>query len=237
MQCVLIRFNLLLLRKGLSVHNGILDAYLDGLTKGSEDNVIIFDILPNRSGFQKPEGQVNFAPMFFISCHWFRLIRYAEFGRAVCERLLAGRSPYVSYLGLLKEQQKDNIVAVEEMVYNHWDASPQAPAKQRPKQELQTPSLSILLWQRNKPAFPQNLLDKFVEGSDQKAEVDRMKKELESLWPTAGTADSAASVVARAAGSPDFTGSTVLDLKREVDLPKTPSSVFSEDKFLGTVCV
>ena len=93
-------------------------------------------------------------------------------------------------------------MAVEEMVYQHWDGSPQAPSKQRPKEEFQTPSLSILLWQRNKPAFPQSLLDKFVEGSDQRAEIERMKKGLESLWPTAGTAESAAVVNARAAWQP-----------------------------------
>ena len=38
----------MVLRKGLAVHNGIIDAYLNGLTRDPEDKVIVFDILPNR---------------------------------------------------------------------------------------------------------------------------------------------------------------------------------------------
>ncbi|CAK9003765.1 unnamed protein product [Durusdinium trenchii] len=189
-------------KKGLAVHNGIIDAYLNGLTRDPEDKVIVFDILPNR---------------------------YAEFGRAVCERRLAGHTPFLSYMGLIKDSQKDNLAAVEEMVYNHWDGSSHAPAKQRPKEEKEKPSLSLVLWHNNRPIFPDALVRKFADGSDQHAQILRMKKELEDLWPSSAGGESAV-VSARAAGSPDFTGTRVLDLSREVDLARTPSSEFKEDR-------
>lgn len=158
--------------------------------------------------------------------------RYAEFGRAVCERRLAGHTPFLSYMGLIKDSQKDNLAAVEEMVYNHWDGSSRAPAKQRPKEEKEKPSLSLVLWHNNRPIFPDALVRKFADGSDQHAQILRMKKELEDLWPSSAGGESAV-VSARAAGSPDFTGTRVLDLSREVDLARTPSSEFKEDRLLG----
>lgn len=160
-------------------------------------------------------------------------MRYAEFGRATCEKLLAGRSSELTYLGLLKESQKDNIAGCEEMVYRTWDANPHSPPTQRPRPEQTRPSLTVLLWQQDKPVFPPSLLEKFPEGSPEHSEVLKLKKEMESVWPSSARPSVGAGSGARASGFPDLANANVLDLMREVDLEKIPVAGFSADKPLG----
>lgn len=159
-------------------------------------------------------------------------MRYAEFGRAISERLLAGRGPEVTYLGLVKESQKDNITGCEEMVYKTWDANPHSPAAQRPRPEQSRPPLTVLLWQQDKPVFPPSLLEKFPEGTAEHSEVLKLKKDMETVWPSSASPVAAGSG-ARASGFPDLSNASVLDLTREVDLEKIPVAGFSADKPLG----
>ena len=162
-------------------------------------------------------------------------VRYAEFGRAVAEKRLHSPSEPVHYLGLIRESQKDNALSIEENVYNKWDSSPEAPPKVRPRSEQQEPSLAILLWRHQKPCFPPSLLDKFPENSEQHKAIVALKKALEDLWPSSATPVAPGASAPRATGSPDFTGTDVLDLTRYVDLPKTPSTEFNGEKFLGLI--
>ncbi|CAK9013327.1 unnamed protein product [Durusdinium trenchii] len=163
-----------------------------------------------------------------------QMLRYAEFGRALVTKKLDGKWPKLSYVGLLRESQKDVILQLEEMVYNAWDNSGTAPAKTRPREEAQVPRLTALLWGTDGPSFPESILGKFAPGTEQHTEVLKWKKDLEDAWPRAATAapttGSARRAPARAAGSPDFTGTDVLDLAREVDLAKIKTDDFAEEK-------
>lgn len=121
-------------------------------------------------------------------------------------------------------------------MYNAWDNSGTAPAKTRPREEAQVPRLTALLWGTDGPSFPESILGKFAPGTEQHTEVLKWKKDLEDAWPRAATAapttGSARRAPARAAGSPDFTGTDVLDLAREVDLAKIKTDDFAEEKWL-----
>ena len=160
--------------------------------------------------------------------------------RAVVRERLAGRLLQVHYIGILKaSSQKDVLAAIEESVYNSWDSSSAAPPAQRAREAAATPSLSVILWQQNRPVFPQALLSKFVEGSPQHGEVLKMKKTLEELWPSTSSPESSASGggPVRAVGSPDLSGVNLLDLDRLVDLRTISSDSFAEEKLLCEVGV
>lgn len=147
--------------------------------------------------------------------------------------MLAGRGPEVTYLGLVKEGQKDNITGCEEMVYRTWDANPHSPPAQRPRSEQARPPLTVLLWQQDKPVFPPSLLEKFPEGTAEHSEILKLKKEMETVWPSSARPPVGAGSGARASGFPDLSNASVLDLTREVDLEKIPVAGFSADKPLG----
>lgn len=53
-------------RKGLIIHDAIVDAYLKGLTLGANDKVLLVDILPNRHGSLKLIPPV--LPKLFLFC-------------------------------------------------------------------------------------------------------------------------------------------------------------------------
>lgn len=163
------------------------------------------------------------------------LVRFAEYGRAVGEKRLRSPSEPVHYLGLIRENQKDNALSLEENVYNKWDSSADAPPKVRPRSEQQEPSLAILLWRHQKPCFPPSLLDKFPENSEQHKAIVTLKKALEDLWPSSAAQVAPGASAPRATGSPDFTGTDVLDLARYVALPKTPSAEFNGEKYLRLI--
>ena len=160
--------------------------------------------------------------------------RHAEMARAVVRERLAGRWLNVHYIGILKAgSQKDVLAGIEESVYNSWDSSSEAPAAQRAREAAATPSLSMILWQHNRPVFPPALLSKFVEGSPHHGEVQKMKKTLEELWPADSAPESSTGGgPVRAVGSPDLSGVNMLDLERLVDLRTISSDSFAEEKLL-----
>ena len=142
-------------------------------------------------------------------------------------------NPRVSYIGFLKEFQRDNIAAIEETVYLKWGNGPDAPSKTRVRGEAQTPNLSLLLWRNRRPMFPTSALEKFPEGSSHHAEILKRKEMLERLWPAqSGTIASSPEVTLRAAGAPDLSGEDVLDLTRDLSLQTFAAADFSVEKLL-----
>ncbi|CAK9026417.1 unnamed protein product [Durusdinium trenchii] len=204
-------------QKGLAAHVLILEAYLQGVALKEKDEVVVFDVLPNR---------------------------WAEFGRAIVQQKLTGsKMQNVSYLGLLKDSQQDVVPMVEEVVYNWWDQSSHAPPKRRPRDPATIPDLRVLRWENDRPKVPPGVLDKFPRGSEQYNVLSELLNELKVLWPDADDQSAVtarpqnmtsranpSNPSARATGSPDFTNSDLLDLEREVDLVKIPSESFSEER-------
>ena len=163
-------------------------------------------------------------------------LRQAEFARAICAKKLRGNRYPVYYLGFLGKHQKDVVEGLEEIVYTSWDQSPTAPPKQRPREAAEVPRLTTILWQNSRPVFPSSLLSKFAENSDHYNELVQFKTKLEGLWPASKGDDSSASVP-RAVGSPDFSGTEVLDISREVSLAMTPMDGFSGERFLESCLI
>ncbi|CAK9062230.1 unnamed protein product, partial [Durusdinium trenchii] len=198
-------------KKGVPAHLQIVQNYLRGMAFGDKDVVVWVDILPNR---------------------------YCEFGRAVLGRLLdsnAGRPP-VFYYGCLRDDQKDVKEALEDLVYNFWDQSDAAPPKSRPVETVADPDLVLLSWSNGQPAFPEQLLSKFSEGSAGHKSIHDMQKELLTMFPNAqvqGSPGTGRGGNPRATGRPDYTidgGGRPLDFTRALDKTITPKSSFSAER-------
>ncbi|CAK9062220.1 unnamed protein product [Durusdinium trenchii] len=196
---------------GVPAHLQIVQNYLRGMAFGDKDVVVWVDILPNR---------------------------YCEFGRAVLGRLLdsnAGRPP-VFYYGCLRDDQKDVKEALEDLVYNFWDQSDAAPPKSRPVETVADPDLVLLSWSNGQPAFPEQLLSKFSEGSAGHKSIHDMQKELLTMFPNAqvqGSPGTGRGGNPRATGRPDYTidgGGRPLDFTRALDKTITPKSSFSAER-------
>lgn len=136
------------------------------------------------------------------------------------------------YFAIFRGAQRDVLAALEEMVYNYWDNSALAPAKQRPREAATTPSLSMILWQQGRPKFPPALENKFNVGSPHYNEVMKLKQLLQDMWPADPVPTLSSNVTIRAAGSPDLSDVDLLDLEREVDLLKIAADDFKEERLL-----
>ena len=245
--------SLKIVRKGLPIHDAIIDAYMKRMSFAESDKVLLVDLMPNRHGLSKIDCP-SFLPKLFPflpSLLWLRLLlfcfllnrrrsfplplRQAEFARAVVKAKLerSWRHP-VYYLGLLKDHQKDVAESLENAVYTSWDAGTSAPPKHRQREQSQTPRLSLILWQNGRPLFPQALLTKFAADSDQCAKVKEMQQQLEELWPTESAPGVGATSHPRAGGSLDLAGEDLLDIDREVSVALTPFADFSEERPLRT---
>eukprot|EP00438_Fugacium_kawagutii_P033434 Skav208820 [mRNA] locus=scaffold667:154263:157452:+ [translate_table: standard] len=206
-----------LVLKGVPAHLEVISAYLRGIQFKDEDVVVVVDILPNRQ---------------------------AEFSRAVLGRLLDAnaRRPVVKYCGQFRADQKDVVMSLEEMVYTHWDGSSIAPPRARPVEALPDPNLELLCWNNGVASFPQQILQKFGEGTAAFVQVADMKKRLIAAFPESDSAPSGASTgtgtvnrssVRRAVGRPDFNiegGKRPLDFTREIDMLHTPASSFTVER-------
>lgn len=173
--------------------------------------------------------------------------RHAELCRAVAQKLLkdsdATVTPGMRYFGLLRDH-KDAVAEVERTVYEHWDASPDSPAKQRPEEAKADPILNILTWSGNSCGFPDALLQKFKEGSAHHSAVLALSEKVKNAFPshfasTTSASGGAGRVVAsggRATGRPDFSiegGKKPLDLEREVRFDSVAMDALSFPKFLA----
>ena len=187
------------------------------------------------------QAHVIFAP-FDLFCGlilnvqwvWKLAYRYAEFARAVVQRRLERRQPEFAYFGVIRENQRDTIIALEEQVFNAWDNGPEAPPKTRTRDAAGTPNLKILIWNDGAPKFPDHVLTKFPEGPSHNAEIKKLQAELESDWPATRTGvpsnPAPSRTQSRATGLPDFTGEDVLEISREVDLAKLSADDFNVEQ-------
>ena len=187
------------------------------------------------------QAHVIFAP-FDLFCGlilnvqwvWKLAYRYAEFARAVVQRRLERRQPEFAYFGVIRENQRDTIIALEEQVFNAWDNGPEAPPKTRTRDAAGTPNLKILIWNDGAPKFPDHVLTKFPEGTSHNAEIKKLQAELESDWPATRTGvpsnPAPSRTQSRATGLPDFTGEDVLEISREVDLAKLSADDFNVEQ-------
>lgn len=139
--------------------------------------------------------------------------RFAEFGRAMSDRILKSRSatPPVRYCGVFTQNHKDTIAYIEDLVYTWWDQSPDAPPKSRPQDPAPAPSLSVLTWNGSSPGFPSSVVQKFpIESDEHKALMDYVN-EVKNYYPQTLVGDPSSQPpgqrnnVARATGKPDFT--------------------------------
>lgn len=147
----------------------------------------------------------------------------------------AGRPP-VFYYGCLRDDQKDVKEALEDLMYNFWDQSDAAPPKSRPVETVADPDLVLLSWSNGQPAFPEQLLSKFSEGSAGHKSIHDMQKELLTMFPNAqvqGSPGTGRGGNPRATGRPDYTidgGGRPLDFTRALDKTITPKSSFSAER-------
>ena len=148
------------------------------------------------------------------------------------------RRPPLYYIGCLREDQRDVAASLEEKVYKQWDVSEAAPPNRRPVEAVAEPTLELLCWSNNVPLFPENLLQKFAEGSNAHSEIVAMKKALVTEFPDAARRTATSSQPAgaprpppaRAAGRPDFGidgGAQPLDTTRLLDKEHIAQSAFN----------
>ena len=174
-------------------------------------------------------------------------MRHCEFGRAALERALstANHTPAIEFVGLAHQANLKLVnSALRSRIYQAWDAMPDSPAKRRPREEA-TPvalDLEVLGFANGKPFFPQSLVDKFVEGSDERAAILKQKTEFEKKFPQPATVSGlgpAAVGPGRVDGTCDFTindGERPLSIDRCIELPNVESSEFADGR-LGAIDV
>ena len=193
-------------RKGVPAHNHIVENYVRGMDMDRSDVLVFADLLPNR---------------------------HMEFGRAVLKRHLDNptSSPQIVYIGFAREEQKDVQTAMENMVYSHWDASKDAPAKTRPQEAVADPELTLLTWSNGHPLFPASVLEKYATGTSANDEILKLKQEFLAAFPESAVTGGAGAGQSRQAqggqganqrarGRPDFNidgGASPLDVTRVID--------------------
>ncbi|CAE7608143.1 cofG [Symbiodinium sp. CCMP2592] len=204
-------------QKGIPVHTGTLDGYMDGMDLKEEDRLICVDLLPNRQ---------------------------AEFARAVQEQQFANSKCVLRYCGILSTEQLDVKSQLNTAVYNWWDESSQAPPKRRPRGDddnVALPDLQLLAWQDGGAIWPQSLAGKFPSGTDEESELTKLRKSFESEFPRPRAPTRSMSSLsvgtdtgARVAGSCDYSqDGEPLDVQRVLDLEAVAVADFSETP-LGT---
>ena len=150
--------------------------------------------------------------------------RFAEYSRAITKRNLAGEQPKVIYYGLLRNDQRKIVHDVETEVFNHWDDSPGAPPKTRPRTAPAPPDVQGLVLVNyttaGGPRWPDSLDQKFLTGSQQHKEIAVIKEKFLAEFPPAvgiGSGGSPATVP-RAVGQPQFQpAEEPLDITRLID--------------------
>ncbi len=161
--------------------------------------------------------------------------RFCEFARAVVKRNLSESGKKIHYFGLfLKGQVKENHSALRSQVYQWWDDSALAPPQQRPPSEeeevgTREPSLEVLAWAGGAAKFPQLLVDRFPDGSEEREKILTRRKEFDQLFPAAQQ-PAPASGNGRAGGVCDYSidgGVEPLDVFRLIDLPSSRFAEFS----------
>ena len=153
--------------------------------------------------------------------------------RACAKRSLENVRPQAFYMGFLSSEQKDVEAAITSTVWNHWDALPDSPPKQRPSPELAAPqNLQILSWAGG-PVWPETIWKHFQPDSPEYQALQNQHKLFKEKFPSAVVLPAAGSesttAVRRATGRPDYTidgGAAPLDITRVVDTEKKTEAEF-----------
>ena len=157
--------------------------------------------------------------------------RQVEFGKAIVKHNLNQEGNTIHYFGFVQEGYKDAVAAIRDMVYKRWDGLPTSPPKTRPSAEKDAasspPALQILSWQtqEGRPKFPDSLVTRYDEGTDEHAVIAQKKAEFDDMFPPAETRGHPTSAPGRVGGACDFAfdNSQPLDIFRVVSLEMTDS--------------
>ncbi|CAK9036023.1 unnamed protein product [Durusdinium trenchii] len=185
-------------QKGPACYDAIVNSFLDGMSFQDSDILLFVDVVPNR---------------------------FAEFARAIAARDLNGSGRTVHYFGFVHDEFTVNSAAIRNMVYKEWDANPDSPPKQRVRPETvadTTPDLEMLAWSGNAPNFPDALLTRFPENSDEYRKVHDLRQRFKEQFPTASQPSAADGRGGRVGGLCDYSidgGKEPLDVRRQIDLP------------------
>eukprot|EP00913_Durusdinium_trenchii_P021213 g19927.t1 len=156
-------------------------------------------------------------------------------------RLLPAPDPFtispnaLQIVGVTSKDRRD----FRDYVYKKWDNSSLAPAKTRPSEEGESsgpPDLVILAWQNGSPHFPDPLLSRFAEGTEEHAKMKELKEEMMVLFPTPDSEPSTTALTAgtaRAGGFCDFgidDGAKPVDITKAVSLTAVADTDFEDVK-------
>jgi hypothetical protein len=167
------------------------------------------------------------------------------------ERALAEQKPPVYYYGMLRADQDDVKTSLGSLLYEHWDKSRDAPAKQRQRDPVEAPALVALSWKDGKVGFPDALLNKFTRGTAEHTKMLEWKMEVEAAFasnvpiaisqadmnapPVSGLARQGSTLshrseaTVRAAGRPDWSiedGQKPPNLEKVIHLEHVPAASF-----------
>ncbi|CAE7037701.1 cofG [Symbiodinium sp. CCMP2592] len=201
-------------RKGVPLHEGILDAFMDGMGFGETDRLVIVDLCPNRQ---------------------------AEFARAAVNKMIEteGKS-CMRYVGLFRPEHADVKADLSGKIYSWWDSSSAAPAKRRTRDDVDLDAvavpLQILSLQGSKPVWPSSLEDKFPAGTPEHAKLLLLNQEFLKEFPkpralsqVGRQASSVSQLTQRLAAECDYSqDGEPLDLERCVDLATVPVAELKE---------
>lgn len=227
-------------RKGPACYDAIVNSFLDGMSFQDSDILLFVDVVPNRPRLldersdlcrRMPIQCIYYSICFCLVFHlfWKRFVstfdRFAEFARAIAARDLNGSGRTVHYFGFVHDEFTVNSAAIRNMVYKEWDANPDSPPKQRVRPETvadTTPDLEMLAWSGNAPNFPDALLTRFPENSDEYRKVHDLRQRFKEQFPTASQPSAADGRGGRVGGLCDYSidgGKEPLDVRRQIDLP------------------
>lgn len=126
------------------------------------------------------------------------------------------------------------------MVYKDWDSNPaKSPPKQRPSSERQaadeSPELEIVAWSNGAPSFPESLMTRFPEGTEEHTKIAELKAKFLIEFPVSSQPVPADGQGGRIGGHCDFSvdsGKQPLDVHRVIDLAAVPAADMNLTKWL-----
>lgn len=99
----------------------------------------------------------------------------------------------MKYVGLVREDRLQEIrAALESQIYDWWDDSPDAPAKERPPVRVapldaESVGLTILAMRAGKPIFPMEvILQRFPEGAEERKKINALRTAFETEYGAEG---------------------------------------------------
>lgn len=160
-------------------------------------------------------------------------------------RLEEPTSP-LRYIGIARQNDTsgaslaDITKALRSQVWNFWDNSPQAPPKTRAQDgsaQTAPPQLQILAWQRGRPIWPEILLSKFPENTDQHAVLESKRVQFAAKFgsapETTGVASTSAAGTPRVGGLCDYSpddGLRPFNFSKSVSLPAVKDQDFTVNR-------